>query len=94
MNRYLVFVGQVYYSVGGACDFLASKENIEEAIELAQRVIGTEINTFDKSQYFDDDKNGSTPIEWSHVFDLKEEKIIKEFGRSPLGRQCELVKDF
>jgi hypothetical protein len=93
MNRYLVFVGQVYYSVGGACDFLASKNNIDDAVELAQGVIGKNLSTFDNTQYFDEDKNNSLYVEWSHIFDLKTEEIIKEFGKTPLGRECELVRE-
>ena len=94
MERYLVFAGQQYYSVGGGCDFVDSFNSIEKAIDYSKRLIGLELSTFDKEQFIDceDDCVGSITVEWSHVFDNEKRQIVKENGIPPIGRGAVIVK--
>jgi hypothetical protein len=92
MSRYLIFGGQVFYSKGGACDLVGIKNDIDAAISQATNLIGQEVDTFDKTQHFKEDRTGSLTIEWTHILDVVEGKITHEFGESPLGRDSEIVK--
>lgn len=79
---YLVFGGQEYYATGGAYDLLGSFEVGAEAWDFAASVIGKRVEWDDET--FPENPT-SSPIEWSHILDMKLGKVTAEFGGSPLG---------
>lgn len=66
MNRYLVFASETYYAGGGAENFQKSFEKEAEA-----KLFGEKLVEYGKKTGLND---------WAHVFDLKDEKVIVEFG--------------
>lgn len=49
MNRCIIFAGEVYYSIGGACDIVSTKNKLDEANTFAKnlnywRAKNTQIN--------------------------------------------------
>lgn len=66
MKRYLLFIGDVYYSNGGWDDYIGSYDNLEEAIQNSPKV--------KKSKYLFTRK-------WWHVVDIYSKRIVKE-GRN------------
>ncbi|MCZ4284530.1 hypothetical protein O4H29_06745 [Marinobacter salarius] len=89
---YLVFGGQSYYATGGGFDLLGTFEEGAKAWDFAASVIGKRTEWDD--EVFPDDPT-SSPIEWSHILDLKSGKVTAEFGDSPhgLGRAADRVVD-
>lgn len=57
--RYLVFGGQEYYPAGGMDDFVASFDDLEQAVARMR-------------QLNEPDKWGYRSCEWCHVYDVQE----------------------
>ncbi|MEF1335976.1 hypothetical protein REH81_04135 [Vibrio rotiferianus] len=68
--KYLVFCGEDFEQTGGAKDFLIGKDSIFEATEIALAVIGKQIFRNEMTTF---------TVEWSHVLDVKNGKIIQAF---------------
>ena len=82
-GQYLVFCGEVYYSIGGAFDFHSRHHEQEKAIEVASKLIGQSLKTNNPS--LDEDEQNSITIEWSHVFDIEKQQIVNSYGKAPMG---------
>jgi hypothetical protein len=89
---YLIFGGEVYYSNGGAYDLITKASDLDQAKELAKKVIGKEAIR----RYIDPELDGwSGPdyytVSWSQVFDCETGKIVFEAGQEPFGKDYRLV---
>ena len=85
-NRYLIFCGECYYASGGARDFYKSVDTLEEAIESAKEAFSMRsIREELPWEEYPEDRFEYDKIEWSHVFDLQEQKIVHREGRDALG---------
>lgn len=88
--RYLVFGSANYYAHGGAYDLLFKSDDREEALLASSNLIG-ELAVYEESDndHWDDITN---EIEWSHVLDVVDNKVIAEFGGKPYGFKCMCIK--
>lgn len=78
MKQFILFGGEGFYPDGGADDFIAWFDNIDEAIAHA-----TELHSrsMQRTEYYD------TDVEWWHLVRARTMTIIAE-ERAPLGGQC------
>lgn len=88
-GQYLIFAGEVHYSVGGGHDLISSKHDEKEALVFAEQLLNKTVTTIDTEQP-EDDQNSYHDIEWSHVLDTKTGQIIAAFGQEPLGSRSKL----
>lgn len=80
---YLIFSGECYYPSGGANDYIAQKDTLEDAKNTAKELIG-------KTLTYSDGINCTA--EWSHIMNTKTGLIVAKFGESPYGYKKQVVE--
>ena len=70
MKRYLLFMGEIYYPTGGMKDYFWSFDSIEEAKEC-----------FNYRYKCSNEIDIMPTIDWGHIFDTQELKIIELLGK-------------
>lgn len=83
---YLIFGGECYYASGGANDLLDKDIDKDTAIEKAKSFLGKNAVTYivpEEDLEWDDEQ--CHPIEWVHVFDINNNKVVYESDNKPLG---------
>ena len=82
---YLIFGGLQYYASGGGYDYLDMELNKSDAIKAAEGMIGKE-GVWEVAEGSDDrDDDMSYEIEWTHVVDSNNGKVLATFGKNPFG---------
>ena len=75
--RYLVFGSEeLYYAHGGCHDFLGTAKNEQEALDI--------VETYNKKGESDTELD-YLPLEWFHIFDIKQLKIVAGTKLQPPG---------
>jgi hypothetical protein len=84
---YLIFGGEEFYASGGGNDFLGACKNLGVANRRAAELIGKYVVT--EIAEYTDDRNCDTShkIEWTHVVDGQNGKILIKFGGRPHGER-------
>jgi hypothetical protein len=85
MKRYLVFAGECYYACGGANDFIAAFEDLDEATKRAKWEETENERGIPEEEKKESDWPPRRPNEWSHVFDLLTQKVVYRSQSHPHG---------
>lgn len=87
MKRYICFFGSHYYPFGGMEDFLGSSEKLQDAINLINARLREEFND---SEPIEDQFKDAPKMNWGHIYDSKEHKIVWTLDEEELS----FFKDF
>ncbi|CCN40129.1 hypothetical protein VIBNIFTn2_120111 [Vibrio nigripulchritudo FTn2] len=92
--RYLIFCGQQSNPMGGAGDYLGGEFHLENALAVAESIIGKvlEIEVYDDAM-LNVLKTGTLKIQWAHVFDVEANMIVAKYGALPANSNIKIIFD-
>ena len=91
MKRYLIFAGSDHYPSGGMQDLIGTTGTVEESKELARKERLKYYNEY-TDQTEEEYLKWEWEMNWAHIYDTKEERIILEIG-SGVTEWQEIVKN-